>query len=489
MAPTPETSSTLSVRLRIFLLVAVPLALPILFTTLIVPAWQHRALSAEARNKAEMLASVVATNAVAPVLFEDKKSLQALMESMRKDVDVVYASIVSPQGVELAKQGSIRMDAQLKEAIWRDETDDELLHVSIPVHKDSAVIGWFQAGFSTKRISAQSRAFQLIAVGLTIAVLLVAAAMAWILGRNFEALFQQLRSSLVQTARRVDEVVGQLASVTAEQTTAAGEESAALHETNAMAAEVGHAVGAAASRATALTDGGIKAEQAAAVGQDAVSSATSGMRDVRDQMSTIATTISALSERAAAIGDIASTVALLAERSNLLALNAAIEAARAGAQGRGFSVVAQEMRSLADGSNRSAAQVKAIIGEIQSAINRAVGDVREGERRVQNAEQLATRAGDHIGKFVEVTREFAQVGKEIATSASQQTSAIEQMVESISHATQAGSTQLETTKQVEETTRQLRQLARELLSVVLDQNRSRSGAGAWPPSAADEPRA
>ncbi|HZH03680.1 MAG TPA: methyl-accepting chemotaxis protein, partial [Myxococcaceae bacterium] len=437
------------------------------------------ALTRESHNKAQMLTTIAATNAVAPILFEDRKSLQALTESLGKDSDVIYAGIFTPQGAEMAKQGTFRGEPKLKEEIWTEEADGELVHVSVPVRKDNAMVGWFQAGFSTKRISTQSAAFQLVSLGLAIAVLAVAAAMAWLLGRRFESLFEQLRSSIVQTARRVDEVVGQLASVTAEQTTAAGEESAALHETNAMAAEVGHAVGAAASRATALTDGGMKAEQAATVGQDAVASASSGMRDVRDQMSTIANTISALSERAAAIGDIASTVALLAERSNLLALNAAIEAARAGAQGRGFSVVAQEMRSLADGSNRSAAQVKAIIGEIQSSINRAVGDVREGERRVQNAEQLATRAGDSIGKFVEVTREFAQVGKEIATSASQQTSAIEQMVESISHATQAGSTQLETTKQVEETTRTLRQLSRELLNVVLDQSRARNGLDSW----------
>jgi methyl-accepting chemotaxis protein len=200
------------------------------------------------------------------------------------------------------------------------------------------------------------------------------------------------------------------------------------------------------------------------------------MRQVREQMNTIGNTIGALSERAATIGEIASTVALLAERSNLLALNAAIEAARAGTQGRGFAVVAQEMRSLADGSNRSAGQVKAIIAEIQSAIIRAVGDAREGERRVQNAESLADRAGENIRSFAETTREFAKLGKEIAASANQQSVAIEQMVESISHATQAGSTQLETTKQVEETARQLRQLSREMLDVVAGKAAATQGA-------------
>jgi len=183
-------------------------------------------------------------------------------------------------------------------------------------------------------------------------------------------------------------------------------------------------------------------------------------------MSTIAATIGAFSERAAAIGDINATVALLAERSNLLALNAAIEAARAGSQGRGFSVVANEMRALADGSNRSAGQVKAIIGEIQSAIARAVSDVREGERRVQNTEQLSVKAGESIRRFADSTREFATLGKEIASAANEQSTAIEQMIESIAHATEAGSTQLETTKQVEETARQLRRMSHQLLQAL-----------------------
>ena len=121
------------------------------------------------------------------------------------------------------------------------------------------------------------------------------------------------------------------------------------------------------------------------------------------------------------------------------------------------------MRSLADGSNRSAGQLKTIIGEIQGAIAKAVADAIEGERRVRTAEEAADRAGESMRNFVQATREFAQVGKEIATASNQQSEAIEQLVESIQHAAQAGTTQLTTTQQVEETTRLLRQTSDELL--------------------------
>ncbi len=466
MATTVRSSGF--VRGRTFILVAVPLALPILFTTVWVPYRQEQALTEGARQKARVLSSILVTNSIAAVQFDDHKALQTILESGSQDSDLSYVLVTGHDGKPMASVGNVALVPQPKSGeegqLWEA---DNLIHVSLAIQKDGAPLGRFAAGFSTQRISEEARVFRWTAISLSVVVLLVAAAMALVLGAGFTRLFEGLRASILATARKVDEVVGQLASATAQQTAAAGEESSALHETNTMASEVAHSASSSAKRATEMSEGGGQAEKAAVLGLQSVETASKGMREVREQMGTIGTAISALSERANAIGDIASTVAVLAERSNLLALNAAIEAARAGAQGRGFSVVAQEMRSLADGSNRSAGQVKSIIGEIQAAILRAVADAREGERRVRNAEQLADTAGESIRNFAEVTREFVSLGKEIALSAGQQSSSIEQMVESIAHATQAGSSQLETTKQVEETSHQLRQLSRELLAAVV----------------------
>jgi methyl-accepting chemotaxis protein len=471
MSQISSSSSSNFVRGRTFFLVAGPLIVPIIFTVFVVPARQERALRDAALVKARALTAIVAENAVAPMLFDDSKSLSGFFTTTTKDPDMVYAIGTKADGnVVLAHMGDERSvkrrapsaDANAGES-WEE---DGVLHVTAPVLKDKASIGTVEMGFSTRRISEESRSFTNLAVILSLVVLAVAGVMAFLLGRSFMALFERLRASLVRTVRSVDEVVGQLGSVAAEQTAAAGEGSAALHETSATASKVNQAATLAAERAAALTEGGGRAEDAATVGLESVSSAVSGMQDMREQMGAIGTTVGALSERAAAIGDIASTVALLAERSNLLALNAAIEAARAGSQGRGFSVVAQEMRALADGSNRSAGQVKSIILEIQTAIGRAVSDAKEGERRARSAETLADQAGESIRKFAAVTREFVLLGREIAVSSGQQRDAIDQMVESIGHAAQAGNSHLETTKQVEETTRQLRQLARELLETV-----------------------
>jgi len=456
--------------LRIFLLVAIPLTVAMAFTVVVEPTRQANSLQETASRKARAVTRLFAANAVAPIFVEDPTGLESLLRTGENDADIVYVASYGLDGKLLASfaQDKHPVPPMRKEAVdgapW--EADD-LLHSIAVVRKDNKDIGFVQAGYSLQAIREQTRDFRLSALALSVLVLLIAGVVAVFLGRGFASLFGSLRSSILTTARQVDDVVNQLAAVTAQQTAAASEESSALHESNATAVHVGEMATTAARRAADLVERGGKAEHSAKAGLDSVGSAIKGMRETREQVATMGGTVSQLSERAAAIGEIASTVALLAERSNLLALNAAIEAARAGVQGRGFAVVAQEMRSLADGSNRSAGQVKAIIGEIQAAIARAVSDASEGVRRAQHSESLADNAGESIRLFVEATNDFARAGKEIATAASEQSVAIEQMVESIGNATQAGSTQLETTKQVEATARQLRQLSLKLMSVVV----------------------
>src|SRR5207253_3218723 len=136
-----------------------------------------------------------------------------------------------------------------------------------------------------------------------------------------------------------------------------------------------------------------RAKQVAASAEATSSASTSGlqavrdtaqtMEAIRDQVEQVAENVAALSVKTQAVGDIIATVNDIAERSNLLALNAAIEAAGAGEQGARFSVVANEMKNLADQAKESTVQVRNILGDIQKGINSTVMVTEEAVKRVE----------------------------------------------------------------------------------------------------------
>src|SRR5207237_31828 len=130
--------------------------------------------------------------------------------------------------------------------------------------------------------------------------------------------------------------------------------------------------------------------------------------------------ILALAEQAQAIGEIIATVNDVAEQTNLLALNAAIEASRAGEHGKGFSVVAGEVKGLAEQSKRATAQVRQILGEIQKATNAAVLSTEEVTKGVAAAGRVAGQAGEAIRELAEALGEAAQAATQIVASAGQQ---------------------------------------------------------------------
>ncbi len=166
-------------------------------------------------------------------------------------------------------------------------------------------------------------------------------------------------------------------------------------------------------------------------GTESVEASIAGMHGIKDQVESIADKILNLSEQTQQIGEIIQSVNEISEQSKLLALNAAIEAARAGEHGRGFSVVASEIRSLADQSKQATRQVRTILGEIQKATNTAVIATEEGGRRVESGVALVNAAGANIHSLAGSIDETANAGRVISISSKQQTSGIEQVSEAM----------------------------------------------------------
>ncbi len=134
-------------------------------------------------------------------------------------------------------------------------------------------------------------------------------------------------------------------------------------------------------------------------GRKAIEESLAARRRAREQVEATAENILALTEQA--IGEIIATVNDIAEQTNLLALNAAIEASRAGEYGWGFSVVAAEVKVLADQSKKATVQVRQILSEIQKATNKAVLSTEEATKGVATAIKLGSQAGETLADLTE----------------------------------------------------------------------------------------
>ncbi|MCX7681938.1 MAG: methyl-accepting chemotaxis protein, partial [Anaerolineae bacterium] len=199
----------------------------------------------------------------------------------------------------------------------------------------------------------------------------MAAAMRDILG--------QIRSAAHSLNTATSEI---LAAVT-QQASGAGEQSAAVAQTTTTVDELKTIATQSVQRAQDVAEASKRTVEVSHSGRQAVEETVASMGKIRARVESIAENILALSERTQQIGEIIATVNDIAAQSNMLALNASIEAARAGEYGKGFAVVAAEVRSLAEQSRQATAQVRAILSEIQKAMNLTVMATEEGTKQVE----------------------------------------------------------------------------------------------------------
>jgi len=261
-----------------------------------------------------------------------------------------------------------------------------------------------------------------------------------------------------------------LSAITSDQLAGIQVQATSISETASATDEVSQTIAQTAERSREVADISAETVKSSKVGCDSVQEAIGSMEKVQREVESIASNILALAEQAKDIGEIITTVNEIAEQTNLLALNAAIEAARAGEHGRGFSVVASEIKALADQSKRSTSQVRQILSDIQKATNRAVLSTEEGTRSAKCAVNVVSKAGDAITVLASAIDQASQVTVQIAAAAGQQVVGINQIQQAITSIDDVTKSYLTTNRQTEQTTRELSVLANELRSLVKEIN-------------------
>lgn len=210
--------------------------------------------------------------------------------------------------------------------------------------------------------------------------------------------------------------------------TGATETATSVSETTTTIEEVRQTAMVSNQKAQLMLISSQKAADSVDKGREFINDVIASMKKIDNQMVLISGTILKLADQNRAIGEITSSVADIADQSNLLAVNAAIEAAKAGDQGRGFTVVAQEIRSLADQSKRATVQVKEIINEINKSVNQAVGVTDQGTKTVEEGRKLVAMSGEVIELLAENVEETAQASIQISSSNQQQMAGMDQIV-------------------------------------------------------------
>ena len=160
------------------------------------------------------------------------------------------------------------------------------------------------------------------------------------------------------------------------------------------------------------------------------------MGKIAERVQMSAKTIEGLGTRSDQIGEIIGTIEDIADQTNLLALNAAIEAARAGEQGRGFAVVADEVRALAERTTRATREIGEMIKSIQSETRTAVSEMEAGVREGQQGTSEASRSGDAISNILDQIDAVNTQINQIATAAEEQTSTTSEIAGNMSKITQ-----------------------------------------------------
>jgi len=269
-----------------------------------------------------------------------------------------------------------------------------------------------------------------------------------------------------KTIESLSSVSAEILAGTSQQAAGMREHSTAVTETVSTVDEVLQTSEQAAQRAKNVSESSQQAAELSLTGRKAVDDSVSAMGTVRDQTGSIAESILTLAEQAQAIGEIIATVNDVAEQINLLSLNAAIEASRAGEHGRGFSVVATEIKALADQSKRATAQVRQILGEIQKATNVAVMATEQGTKSVSEAIKTVNDAGTTIRMLTDIIGAAAQSAAQIAASSGQQATGMRQIHQAMQNISQVSTQHLAATNQSEQAAKHLTVLGASLKQLV-----------------------
>jgi len=248
------------------------------------------------------------------------------------------------------------------------------------------------------------------------------------------AMSASLRDIVAEVTRATEEVSGaatEIAASSEEIATGMDEQTAQVTQVSSAVEEMSASVTEVAKKSTDASSNAKASGELAERGGATVCETIEGMNSISAAVTASAEAVKALGKRGEEIGEIIEVINDIADQTNLLALNAAIEAARAGEHGRGFAVVADEVRKLADRTTRATEEIAESIRAIQDETNQAVARMDSGVEEVTAGVAKAGSAGQSLDQIMESSRDVAGMIQGIAAAAEQQAAAAEEISHTI----------------------------------------------------------